>query len=49
MAAMMKALRKMDAAKGLRIESVPVPEVGQGRICTFLGGIGGRRGGSSLP
>jgi len=32
MAAMMKALRKMDAAKGLRIESVPVPEVGHGDV-----------------
>jgi len=32
MAATMKALRKMDAAKGLRIESVPVPEVGHGDV-----------------
>ncbi len=30
MAATMKALRKTEAAKGLRIESVPVPEVGHG-------------------
>src|SRR5258707_10317542 len=28
MAATMKALRKTEAARGLRIESVPVPEVG---------------------
>src|SRR6266851_2737875 len=32
MAATMKALRKVDAAKGLRIESVPVPEVGHGDV-----------------
>src|SRR6267142_6234959 len=32
MAATMKALRKMDAARGLRIESVPVPEVGHGDV-----------------
>ncbi len=32
MAATMKALRKMDAAKGLWIESVPVPEVGHGDV-----------------
>src|SRR5580700_9694303 len=32
MGATMKALRKMDAARGLRIESVPVPEVGHGDV-----------------
>src|ERR1700752_4300337 len=32
MAATMKALRKTEAAKGLRIESVPVPEVGHGDV-----------------
>ena len=32
MAAMMKALRKMEAAKGLTLESVPVPEVGHGQV-----------------
>jgi threonine 3-dehydrogenase len=32
MAATMKALRKTQAAKGLRIESVPVPEVGHGDV-----------------
>src|ERR1700686_3281433 len=32
MAAKMKALRKMEAARGLRIESVPVPEVGHGDV-----------------
>src|ERR1700720_2002786 len=32
MAATMKALRKMEAAKGLRIESVPVPEVEHGDV-----------------
>src|SRR6202049_5165883 len=32
MAATMKALRKMEAARGLRIESVPVPEVGHGDV-----------------
>src|SRR5580693_7379898 len=32
MAATMKALRKMDAARGLQIESVPVPEVGHGDV-----------------
>src|SRR5260221_13072325 len=32
MAATMKALRKMDAARGLRIESVPVPEEGHGDV-----------------
>jgi len=32
MAATMKALRKTDAARGLRIESVPVPEVGHGDV-----------------
>src|ERR1700722_17048608 len=38
MAATMKALRKVDAARGLRIESVPVPEVGHGDV---LGGVKG--------
>src|SRR6201988_2983536 len=32
MAATMKALRKTQAAKGLRIESVPVPEAGHGDV-----------------
>src|ERR1700751_2558346 len=32
MARTMKALRKVEAAKGLRIESVPVPEVGHGDV-----------------
>src|SRR6266404_2286545 len=32
MPATMKALRKMDAARGLRVESVPVPEVGHGDV-----------------
>src|SRR5467141_519522 len=32
MAATMNALRKMDAARGLRSESVPVPEVGHGDV-----------------
>jgi len=56
----MKALRKMQAARGLSMEPAHVPAIGPtdvlvrvkaasiaGRICTFMDGIGGRRGESS--